>query len=68
MFLLAQMLSNVIGMWLQKILTDMKNKVNPSGNQTLEDMKLFLYSAVSMSYNNVVELSLQDKMKVLPIQ
>jgi hypothetical protein len=26
---------------------DMKNKVNSSGNKEFEDMKLFLYSAVS---------------------
>ena len=35
------------GPWLQKILYDMTNKTNPGGNQTIEDMKLFLYSAVS---------------------
>lgn len=38
----------IIGNWLKKILTDMKNKINTGGNVTFEDMKLFLYSAVSI--------------------
>ena len=37
---------DVAGTWLQKVLQDMKSKSHPNGNQTLEDMKLFLYSAV----------------------
>ena len=34
---------NFIGHWLQKVLWDMKGKING----TLDDAKLFLYSAVS---------------------
>ena len=35
-----------IGTWVGKVLADMKGKASPGGNQTLEEMKLFLYSAV----------------------
>ena len=34
-----------IGNWLQKVLSDMMGKA--TGNQTLADKKVFLYSAVS---------------------
>ena len=34
-----------IGIWLQKVLSDMVGKA--TGNQTLADKKVFLYSAVS---------------------
>ena len=36
-----------IGIWFQKVLSDMKGKA--TGNQTLADAKVFLYSAVSWS-------------------
>ena len=35
------------GPWIGKVLADMKGKANSTGNKTLQDMKLFLYSAVS---------------------
>ena len=34
-----------VGIWLQKVLSDMMGKA--TGNQTLADKKVFLYSAVS---------------------
>ena len=34
-----------LGIWLQKVLSDMMGKA--TGNQTLADKKVFLYSAVS---------------------
>ena len=36
-----------LGIWLQKVLSDMMGKA--TGNQTLADAKVFLYSAVSWS-------------------
>ncbi len=44
-------ISLALGLWMGKIVADMKDKSNAAGNKTREDMKLFLYSAVRESGN-----------------